>query len=437
MRRDGGSCATQERQDPETVGAAKYERDGDPRQRELRGSGNAGPRDSRIGGESSRRRVRTMRIDAFDYDLPEELIAQKPADRRDGSRLLVVHRETGEIEHRHFYDILDYLQPGDCLVLNDSRVLPARLYGRKLNRDTAGKESAGARVEFLLIKRVGGASAGAPADRWETMVRPGRRLKPGDTVCFSGEGSDLPDLPLLRAKIVDFGEDGTRIVDFEYDGIFMERLEQIGTMPLPPYIERPGEDEDKERYQTVYSREEGSVAAPTAGLHFTKELLAKAEEKGVELAYVTLHVGIGTFRPVKCENVEDHHMHFEEYSISEETAEIINRAKREGRRVISVGTTSTRTVESAAYWEPEIGDGAKQDGCWQVKAGRGSTGIFIYPGYDFKIIDSLITNFHLPKSTLLMLISALYDREKILAVYEEAIREKYRFFSYGDAMFIE
>lgn len=393
-----------------------------------------------------------MRIDAFDYNLPEHLIAQKPADRRDGSRLLVVHRDSGTIEHKHFYDILDYLKAGDCLVLNDSRVLPARLYGRKLPKDASAKEP-GAQVEFLLIKRTKGAGAGAPdapsvagtggsfgkgvsgasygaSDRWETMVRPGRRLKPGDTVCFSGEGSDLPDLPLLRAHIVDYGEDGTRIVNFEYDGLFMERLEEIGTMPLPPYIERPGEDADKERYQTVYSREDGSVAAPTAGLHFTEELLAKAEEKGVELAYVTLHVGIGTFRPVKCENVEDHHMHFEEYSISEAAAETINRAKREGRRVISVGTTSTRTVESAAYWNDP-------SGCWQVRAGSDSTGIFIYPGYEFKIVDSLITNFHLPKSTLLMLISALYDREKILAVYDEAIREEYRFFSYGDAMFIE
>lgn len=404
-----------------------------------------------------------MRIDAFDYHLPEHLIAQKPADRRDGSRLLVVHRDTDQIEHRHFYDILEYLRPGDCLVLNDSRVLPARLYGRKLPKDASAKEP-GAAVEFLLIKRITGdvqprsSEADVPTkspetdmqeellgaglqpespetglhrkkmspDRWETMVRPGRRLKPGDTVCFSGPGSDLPDLPLLRAHILDYGADGTRIVDFEYEGLFMERLEEIGTMPLPPYIERPGEDEDKERYQTVYSREDGSVAAPTAGLHFTKELLAKAEEKGVELAYVTLHVGIGTFRPVKCDNIEDHHMHFEEYTVSEDAAEKINRAKREGRRVICVGTTSTRTVESAAYRDGDF---------WQVKAGSDSTGIFIYPGYEFKIVDALITNFHLPKSTLLMLISALYDREKVLAVYEEAIREEYRFFSYGDAMF--
>ena len=255
-----------------------------------------------------------MKIDAFDYHLPEHLIAQKPADRRDCSRLLVVHRQTDTTEHKHFYDILDYLKAGDCLVLNDSRVLPARLYGRKLPKGPDGEtvspargQAEGAKVEFLLIKRLEDG-----ADRWETMVRPGRRLKPGDTVAFSGAGSDLPDQPLLQAKIVDFGADGTRIVEFEYEGLFMERLEEIGSMPLPPYIERPGSDEDKERYQTVYSREEGSVAAPTAGLHFTKELLAKAEAKGVELAYVTLHVGIGTFRPVKCENIEDHSMHFEE-----------------------------------------------------------------------------------------------------------------------------
>lgn len=349
-----------------------------------------------------------MNINDFDYELPEELIAQKPADKRDASRLLVVHRETGETEHKHFYDILEYLNEGDCLVLNNSKVLPARLYGIK--------EGTGAKVEFLLIKRIDG-------DRWETMVRPGKRLKPGDSVMFSED-------PLLKADIIDYGNDGTRIVEFSYEGIFMERLEEIGSMPLPPYIERQSENEDRDRYQTVYCREEGSVAAPTAGLHFTEELLEKARAKGVELAYVTLHVGIGTFRPVKCENIEDHSMHFEEYHIDEKTAEIINRAKAEGRRVISVGTTSTRTVESAAYFDEE-------KDCWQVRSGENSTGIFIYPGYEFRIIDSLITNFHLPKSTLLMLISALYDREKILEVYQEAIREKYRFFSYGDAMFIE
>ena len=360
-----------------------------------------------------------MRIDEFDYNLPEELIAQKPADKRDSSRLLVVHRDDHTLEHKHFFDIIDYLHEGDCLVLNNSKVLPARLFGIK--------EGTGAKIEFLLIKRIEG-------DTWETMVRPGKRMKPGDSVVFCEE-------PLLKATVKDYGPDGTRIIEFEYEGIFMERLEEVGSMPLPPYIERSSEEDDKDRYQTVYCQEEGSVAAPTAGLHFTDELLAKAAAKGVELAYVTLHVGIGTFRPVKCENIEEHSMHFEEYFVSEEAAEKINRAKKEGRRVISVGTTSTRTIESAAYFDESItvsdAEGNQTAGCWQVKAGGDSTGIFIYPGYEFKIIDSLITNFHLPKSTLLMLISALYDREKILEAYEEAIKERYRFFSYGDAMFIE
>ena len=296
-----------------------------------------------------------------------------------------------------------------------------RLSGAEQFQGAPGKalwheRKTGAKVEFLLIKRIEG-------DIWETMVKPGKRLKPGDSVIFS-------EKPLLRAEVKDYGNDGTRLVEFQYEGLFMERLEELGSMPLPPYIERSSQEEDKERYQTVYCEEEGSVAAPTAGLHFTDELLKQAKEKGVELVYVTLHVGIGTFRPVKCENIEEHSMHFEEYHISEESAEVINRAKREGRRIISVGTTSTRTVESAAYYDEAAG-------CMQVRSGEDSTGIFIYPGYEFKIIDSLITNFHLPKSTLLMLISALYDREKILEVYEEAIREKYRFFSYGDAMFIE
>ena len=356
-----------------------------------------------------------MRISDFDYNLPEELIAQKPAERRDSSRLLVVHRDTGKLEHKHFFDIIDYLKKGDCLVLNNSKVLPARLYGVK--------EKTGAKVEFLLIKRIEG-------DTWETMVRPGRKLKPTDRVIFSQS-------PRFIATIKDFGSDGTRIVEFEYEGIFMERLEELGRMPLPPYIERPGDQEDKERYQTVYCREEGSVAAPTAGLHFTDQLLRKAKDKGIELIYVTLHVGIGTFRPVKCDNVEDHTMHFEEYSISPESAAAINKAKKEGRRIISVGTTSTRTIESAAYFDENVLSAEGVRGCWQIKNGEGSTGIFIYPGYEFKIVDSLITNFNLPKSTLLMLISALYDRKKILEIYDEAVKEKYRFFSYGDAMFIE
>ena len=346
-----------------------------------------------------------MKISDFDYELPAELIAQRPTEKRDVCRLMVMDRAKGSIEHKHFYDILDYLNRGDCLILNNSKVLPARLFGEK--------EGTGAKIEFLLIKRIEG-------DRWETMVKPGKRLKPGDSVSFGDS---------FRAEIVDYGTDGTRIVDFKYEGIFMERLEELGKMPLPPYIERESTLEDKDMYQTVYCKEEGSVAAPTAGLHFTDELLKKAEEKGVKLAYVTLHVGIGTFRPVKCENVEDHSMHFEEYFINEENAALINDTIRKGGRIISVGTTSTRTVESAAYFDEELGR-------YQVAAGSGNTDIFIYPGYKFKIIEALITNFHLPKSTLLMLISALYDREKILEAYEIAVKEKYRFFSYGDACLI-
>lgn len=351
-----------------------------------------------------------MHINDFDYELPEELIAQKPQKDRDKCRLMVLRRSDNSIEHRHFFDILEYLKEGDCLLLNDSKVIPARLYGIK--------EGTGARVEFLLIKRIDG-------DIWETMVRPGKRLKPGDSVLFSDEEGKK-----LRAEILDYGEDGTRIVKMEYDGILMERLEEIGSMPLPPYISRPSNDEDKDDYQTVYCHEEGSVAAPTAGLHFTTELLEKAREKGVKIAFVTLHVGIGTFRPVKCETIENHHMHFEEYSVSEETAEIVNETVLSGGRVISVGTTSTRTAESAACFD-------EKSGKYLLKAGSGSTDIFIYPGYEFKIIESLITNFHLPKSTLMMLVSALYDREHILKAYDEAVREEYRFFSYGDAMFIE
>lgn len=347
-----------------------------------------------------------MQITDFNYHLPTELIAQKPADKRENSRLLVVHRNSGIVEHKHFYDILDYINEGDCLVLNNSKVLPARLFGIK--------KATGAKVEFLLIKRITG-------DRWETMVKPGKRLKTGDIVDFAQD---------FQARIVGNGEDGTRIVDFEYEGIFLERLEELGSMPLPPYIERASELEDKDRYQTVYCKTEGSVAAPTAGLHFTEEILCKAKEKGVHIAYVTLHVGIGTFRPVSCDKVEDHHMHFEEYEISIENAKIINRTKSEGGRIISVGTTSTRTLESAAIIEDNKAVIPTVDNC------MGETDIFIYPGYRFKIIDSLITNFHLPKSTLLMLISALYNREDIMRVYQIAVDEKYRFFSYGDAMLI-
>ncbi len=349
-----------------------------------------------------------MHINDFDYYLPEELIAQQPVEKRDASRLLIVHRDTGKLEHKYFYDIIDYLKPSDCLVLNNSKVIPARLFGVK-------KET-GAKTEFLLIKRLEG-------DKWETMVRPGRKIKPGDIVSFS-------ETELFEAEVLDYGEEGTRIVEFKYDGVFMDRLFALGKVPLPPYIERESTEADRERYQTVYAQEEGSVAAPTAGLHFTPELLKKAEEKGVKVVYVTLHVGIGTFRPVKCDMVEDHQMHFEEYHVDPEAARVINETKRKGGRIVSVGTTSTRTLESAAVLNEKTGS-------YEIKAGGGNTGIFIYPGYEFKMVDSLITNFHLPKSTLLMLISALYNREEILRIYEIAVKEKYRFFSYGDAMLIE
>lgn len=343
-----------------------------------------------------------MHVSDFDYYLPEGLIAQHPSDKRDESRLLVADRKTGRLEHRLFYNILDYLNPGDCLVMNNSKVIPARLFGVK--------EMTGAKVEFLLTKRI-------EDDLWEAMVRPGKKLHVGDRVSFTADGS-------LSAKIMEHGQGGTRVACFEYAGDFHELLERIGKMPLPPYIERESDDEDRKRYQTVYCKEEGSVAAPTAGLHFTEELIEEVQRKGVKTAFVTLHVGIGTFRPVKCENIEEHQMHFEEYEIDEKTAAVINETKRAGGRIVSVGTTSTRTLESAA----------NEDGI--VAAGRGSTGIFIYPGYRFKVIDSLITNFHLPKSTLLMLVSALYNREAILAAYKEAVDQKYRFFSYGDAMLI-
>ena len=350
-----------------------------------------------------------MDINDFDYDLPEELIAQEPCQERDACRLMVLDRKQGTIEHRKFHDIVDYLGPGDVLVMNYSKVIPARLYGVK--------ESTGVNCEFLLSKKIEGEQ-----DTWETMVRPGRRLKKDDIVSF-GDGK-------LRAKIMGYGNDGTRIVKFKYDGIFMERLEELGKMPLPPYIERETEEADKDMYQTVYAKEEGSVAAPTAGLHFTEELLQELKDKGVEQEYVTLHVGIGTFRPVKCERVEDHQMHFESYSIDEGTADRINEAIKRGNRIVSVGTTSTRTLESAAYFDEESGK-------YLIKAGHDETGIFIYPGYEYKIINALITNFHLPKSTLIMLVSALYDREKILEAYKVAVDEKYRFFSYGDAMLIK
>jgi S-adenosylmethionine:tRNA ribosyltransferase-isomerase len=381
-----------------------------------------------------------MRIEDFDYNLPEELIAQTPLDQRDSCRLMVLDRESKTIEHRHFYDILDYVNSGDCLVLNDSRVIPARMYGVK--------EVTGANIELLLIKRIDG-------DKWECMLRPGKRLHEGDRVILAGRtetvpsGSEMPECGYVlvngieqpfSAKILGIHDEnnGTRLVEFEYEGIFMERLEEIGSMPLPPYITRPAEDADKEMYQTVYSKIDGSVAAPTAGLHFTKELLQRARNKGVKIAYVTLHVGIGTFRPVKVDVVEEHKMHFEECMIKPEDAEIINQTIEEGGRIISVGTTSTRTLESMAGMPMQpfkgFNDTSKK---FRVRAGEISTDIFIYPPYDFKIVDALITNFHLPKSTLIMLVSALYDREHILEAYETAVKEKYRFFSYGDAMLIK
>lgn len=346
-----------------------------------------------------------MRVKNFDYNLPEGLIAQRPCERRDESRLLVLNRKDGKIIHSRFREILNYLNEGDCLVLNNSKVIPARLIGKK--------EITGGKAEFLLIKRNEG-------DIWETMVRPGKKLKPGDSVIFGNNFS---------AKIIDYGPQGTRTVKFSYEGIFMNRLEEFGSVPLPPYIDRAENQEDKERYQTVYCKEEGSVAAPTAGLHFTEELLKKAEERGIRLAYVTLHVGIGTFRPVKAEKVEDHIMHFEDYYIDSKDADIINETKKKGGRVICVGTTSTRTLESAAQKNEHTGR-------YEVLPGENSTGIFIYPGYPFKMTDAQITNFHLPKSTLLMLISAFYSREKVLEAYKEAIDNEYRFFSYGDAMLI-
>lgn len=343
-----------------------------------------------------------MNVSDFDYELPKELIAQQPSDTRDGCRLLIIHRSSGELEHKRFYDILNYVNPGDCLVFNDSKVIPARIFGVK--------EGTGASIEFLLSKRIEG-------DVWETLVRPGRRMHIGDRVNF-GDGK-------LFAEVTGYGDEGTRLVRFEYDGVFMEILDELGSMPLPPYIERAAGEEDKDRYQNVYARNEGSVACATAGLHWTPELIAAAEAKGVKTAYVTLHVGIGTFRPVKAEKVEDHHMHFEEFTVSEEAARTVNEARAAGGRIISVGTTACRTMESSCT----------EDG--RLIAQSGSTGIFIYPGYKFKMVDALITNFHLPKSTLLMLVSALYDREHMLAAYEEAVRERYRFFSYGDAMLIE
>ena len=339
-----------------------------------------------------------MKTHDFYYELPEELIAQTPLEQRDASRLLVLDRISGEVNHRHFYDVIDYLEAGDCLVMNDSRVLPARLLG---HRPTGGA------VEVLLLRDLGD-------KKWECLCKPGRKMLPGNEVIF-GDGE-------LTATVVEVREDGNRVVEFHYEGIFLEVLERLGKMPLPPYIK--AELSNQERYQTVYSKEVGSAAAPTAGLHWTPELLEKARKKGVKLAFVTLHVGLGTFRPVKAEEITEHHMHSELCMLSAETADILNETKKAGGRVICVGTTSCRTLESLV----------NEDGTFEAKSKW--TEIFIYPGYTFKAMDGLITNFHLPESTLVMLVSAFAGREHVLAAYEEAVRERYRFFSFGDAMCI-
>ena len=340
-----------------------------------------------------------MNVKDFYFELPQELIAQDPLEDRAASRLLVLDKKTGDITHRGFRDVLEYLHPGDCLVINDTKVIPARLYGVK--RDT------GAKIEVLLLKR-------REKDVWETLVKPGKKAKPGTVLDF-GDG-------ILTGTVEETVDEGNRLIRFSYEGIFEEILDRLGQMPLPPYITH--QLKDKNRYQTVYAKHDGSAAAPTAGLHFTKELLKEIQEKGVEIAHVTLHVGLGTFRPVKVEHVQDRHMHSEFYIVEESEAEKINRAKQAGNRVVCVGTTSCRTVESASTEEG------------LVKAGTGWTDIFIYPGYRFKVLDALITNFHLPESTLVMLVSALAGREHILHAYEEAIKERYRFFSFGDAMLI-
>lgn len=341
-----------------------------------------------------------MNLHDFNYDLPEELIAQEPMANRDESRLLVLNKETGEIEHKIFKNMIEYLSAGDCLVLNDTRVIPARLFGVK--------EGSGGKIEFVLLKRI-------DIDTWEVILKPGRKAKPGARFIF-GNGK-------LVAEIKEIVDDGNRIVKFHYDGVFEHILDELGNMPLPPYITK--QLEDKERYQTVYSKEKGSAAAPTAGLHFTKELLNEIEKKCVKIAYVTLHVGLGTFRPVKVENILEHKMHSEYFSISKETAEKINNTKKSGNKVIAVGTTTCRTLESVA------------DENGELKEANGWTDIFIYPGYKFKVIDALFTNFHLPESTLLMLISAFATKDIILTAYKTAVEERYRFFSFGDAMFIK
>ncbi len=340
-----------------------------------------------------------MKTSDFYFDLPQELIAQDPLEDRSSSRLLVLDRESGKTQHRVFRDIIEYLNPGDCLVVNNTKVIPARLYGSKIGTD--------AKIEVLLLKR-------RENNVWETLVKPGKKCRVGARISF-GEG-------LLIGEVIDVVDEGNRLIRFEYEGIFEEILDKLGQMPLPPYIHH--QLKDKNRYQTVYAKHDGSAAAPTAGLHFTPELLEEIKKKGVHIAHVTLHVGLGTFRPVKVEDVTDHHMHSEFYIVEPEQAELINRVKKEGGKIVAVGTTSCRTLESAT----------DENGI--LKAGSGWTDIFIYPGYQFKMIDRLITNFHLPESTLMMLVSALAGKDKIMAAYEEAVKERYRFFSFGDAMFI-
>lgn len=340
-----------------------------------------------------------MRTEDFDYNLPEELIAQHPADKRDFSRLMVVDRKTGQREDKHFYDIIDYLNEGDLLVMNDTRVIPARLFGHRPDKEE--------KIEVFLLENI-------EKDKWEVLVKPGKKMKIGTKCIFSDE---------LSLEVIDIKEDGNRVVEFSYEGIFQEILDRLGNMPLPPYIKE--KLKDKERYQTVYSKNPGSVAAPTAGLHFTKELLKKIEDKGVKLAFITLNVGLGTFRPVKVDDVKNHKMHSEYYQISKETADLINETKKNNNRIISTGTTTTRTLESVF----------KKNG--QIKEDSGWTDIFIYPGFKFNVIDCQITNFHLPKSTLIMLVSALANKEIILDAYKDAVEKKYRFFSFGDAMFLK
>lgn len=340
-----------------------------------------------------------MRTSDFKYDLPKELIAQVPIEKRDMSRLMVLDKTTGKIEHKVFHDIIDYLEKGDTLVLNDTKVIPARIYGHRENKEES--------IEVLLVKDYGN-------DTWEVLAKPGKKLKPDTEIIFSDK---------LKAKVIDILEEGERVIRFSYDGIFNELLDEIGIMPLPPYITE--KLEDKDRYQTVYSKIRGSAAAPTAGLHFTKDLLKKIEEKGVNIAYVTLHVGIGTFRPVKVDNVLEHKMHSEYYEVSNEAATLINETKKRGNKIVCVGTTSCRTIESAA----------NDDGT--VRAEKKETSIFIYPGYKFKVVTNLVTNFHLPESTLIMLVSALAGKDNIMGAYNEAVKEKYRFFSFGDAMYIK